>query len=167
MSVLIKILAFRLSFLKQLYSTVDELKRFMQNTLLFVQSPAQSVDIDKELETSLESLQQLGHVIITNTAQSRSIEVTHLGQATFKGAFLNGKYLRTFQSTEIYLKLQLISAGLIQLRKWYGGGGEGGLISGGFITGLKMRVKTSYKAVLIKIPFKLSHFFKVQNVVKN
>ena len=164
MSVLIKILAFRLSFLKQLCSTVDELKRFMQNTLLFVQSPAQSVDIDKELETSLESLQQLGHVIITNTAQSRSIEVTHLGQATFKGAFLNGKYLRTFPSTEIYLKLQLISAGLIQLRKWWGGGG---LISGGFITGLKMRFKTSYKAVLIKIPFKLSHFFKVQSVVKN
>ena len=43
----------------------------------------------------------------------------------------------------------------------------GGLISGGFITGLKKRFKASYKAVLIKIPFKLSHFFKVQNVVKN
>ena len=163
---LIKILAFRLSFLKQLCSTVDELKQFMQNTLLFVQSPAQSVDIEKELETSLESLQQLGHVKIINTAQSRNIEVTHLGQATFKGAFLSGKYLRTCPSTEIYLKLPLISAGIIQLRKWYGGGGEW-LISGGFITGLKMRFKTSYKAVLIKIPCKLSHFFKVQNVVKN
>ncbi|XP_073238132.1 helicase POLQ-like [Porites lutea] len=69
----------------KLCSTVDELKQFMQKTLLFVQSPAQSVDIEKELETSLESLQQLGHVIITNTAQSRNIEVTHLGQATFKG----------------------------------------------------------------------------------
>ena len=137
----------------------------MQNTLLFVQSPSQSVDIEKELETSLESLQQLGHVIITNTAQSRSIEVTHLGQATFKGAFLSGKYLRTCPSTEIYLKLPLIGAGLIQLRKWYVRGG--GLISGGFITGLKKRFKTSYKAVLIKIPFKLSHFCKVQNVVKN
>ena len=118
-----KILAFRLSFLKQLCSTVDELKQFMQNTLLFVQSAAQSVDTDKELETSLESLQQLGHVIITNTTQSRSIEVTHLGQATFKGAFLSGKYLRTFPSTEIYLKLPLVSAGIIQLRKRYGSGG--------------------------------------------
>ena len=45
-----------------------------------------------------------------------------------------------------------------------GGGGGGGLISGDFITGLKKRFKTSYKVVLIKIPFKLSHFFKV---VKN
>ena len=95
----------------------------MQNTLLFVQSAAQSVDTDKELETSLESLQQLGHLIITNTTQSRSIEVTHLGQATFKGAFLSGKYLRTFPSTEIYLKLPLVSAGIIQLRKRYGSGG--------------------------------------------
>ena len=127
---LIKILAFCVLFLKQLCSTVDELKQFMQNTLLFVQSPAQSVDIDKELETSLESLQQLGHVIITNTAQSRSIEVTHLGQATFKGAFLSGKYLRTCPSTEIYLKLPLISAGLILLRKWYGGRGGGDLYPG-------------------------------------
>ena len=105
MSVLIKILAFRLSFLKQLCSTVDELKRFMQNTLLFVQSPAQSVDIDKELETSLESLQQLGHVIITNTAQSRSIDVTHLGQATFKGAFLNGKYFFIVQKYTLNFSL--------------------------------------------------------------
>ena len=158
---LIKILAFRLSFVKQLCSTVDEVKRFMQNTLLFVQSPALSVDIDKELETSLESLQQLGHVIITNIAQSRSIEVTHLGQATFKGAFLSGKYLRTCPSTEIYLKLPLISAEIIQLCKWYGGGGGWGLIPEGFITGLKKRFKTSYKAVLIKILFEFTHFFKV------
>lgn len=67
----------------------------MQNTLLFVQSTAQSVDINKELETSLESLQQLGHLTITNTAQSRNVDVTNLGQATFKGAFLTDKYLRT------------------------------------------------------------------------
>ena len=141
MSVLIKILAFRRSFLKQLCSTVDEVKQFMQNTLLFVQSPAQSVDIEKELETSLESLQQLGHVIITNTTQSRSIEVTHLGQATFKGAFLSGKYLRTFPSTEIYLKLPLISAGLIQLRKWYGVGGGGGP----YIRGFYNRTKKAFQ----------------------
>lgn len=136
----------------------------MQNTLLFVQSAAQSVDTDKELETSLESLQQLGHVIITNTTQSRSIEVTHLGQATFKGTFLSGKYLRTFPSTEIYLKLPLVSAGIIQLSKRYGSGGAYIL---GFITGLKMRFKISYKAVLIKMLFELTHFFKVQSSYKN
>ena len=132
----------------------------MHNTLLFVQSAAQLVDTDKELETSLESLQQLGHVIITNTTQSRSIEVTHLGQATFKGTFLSGKYLRTFPSTEIHLKLPLVSAGIIQLRKRYGSGGAYIL---GFITGLKMRFKISYKAVLIKMLFELTHFFKVQS----
>ena len=54
----------------------------MQNTLLFVQSDSQSVDIDEQLEMSLQSLQHLGHVTI---AQSKKIEVTHLGQATFKG----------------------------------------------------------------------------------
>ena len=57
----------------------------MQYTLLFVQSTAQSVDINKELaETSFKSLQQLGHVIISNTVQSRNADVTLLGQATFE-----------------------------------------------------------------------------------
>lgn len=69
----------------QLCSTVEELKQFMQNTLLFVQSELLSVDIDKQLETSLESLQQLGHVTISSAMQKGKIEVTHLGQATFKG----------------------------------------------------------------------------------
>ena len=58
----------------------------MQNTLLFVQSDLQSVDINEQLEMSLQSLQHLGHVTI---AQSRKIEVTHLGQATFKGNLMN------------------------------------------------------------------------------
>jgi len=69
----------------KLCSTVEELKQFMQNTLLFVQSELLSVDIDKQLETSLESLQQLGHVTISSAMQKGKIEVTHLGQATFKG----------------------------------------------------------------------------------
>ena len=69
-------------FLLQICTTIEELKQFMQNTLLFVQSDSKSVDIDEQLEMSLQSLQKLGHVTI---AQSRKIEVTHLGQATFKG----------------------------------------------------------------------------------
>ena len=74
-----------LGILKQLCTTVDELKQFMQNTLLSVQS--ESVEIDEQMEASLESLQQLGHITISNTSQTCAgkIEVTHLGQATFKG----------------------------------------------------------------------------------
>lgn len=66
-------------------TTVENLKQFMQNTLLFVQSDSQSVDIYEQLETSLQSLQQLEHVTVSNTTQDRTIEVTPLGQATFKG----------------------------------------------------------------------------------
>ena len=57
----------------------------MQNTLLSVQSESQSVDINEQLEASLDSLHKLGHVKITGSTESRKIEVTHLGQATFKG----------------------------------------------------------------------------------
>lgn len=63
-----------------------------------------------------------------------------------------------FPFTEMYLKVALIRPGLT----WY----RAGLISEGFITGLKKRFKTSSKAVLIKIFFALTHFFKAQNVVK-
>lgn len=57
----------------------------MQNTLLSVQSESQSVDINEETEASLVSLHKLGHVKITGSTESRKIEVTDLGQATFKG----------------------------------------------------------------------------------
>ena len=44
---------------------------------------------------------------------------------------------------------------------------KGTYIRGGVISGLKKRFKTSYKAVLIKILFELTHFFKLhQNIVK-
>ena len=57
----------------------------MQNTLLWVQSESQSVDIFDHMEESLDSLQKLGHVSISGSVENRKIEVTHLGQATFKG----------------------------------------------------------------------------------
>lgn len=76
-------------FLFQICTTVENLKEFMQNTLLFVQSDSQSVDIYEQLETSLQSLQQLEHVTVSNTTQDRTIEVTPLGQATFKGKKLS------------------------------------------------------------------------------
>ena len=57
----------------------------MQNTLLCAQSESQSVDIFDQMEESLDSLQKLGHVSISGPVESRKIEVTHLGQATFKG----------------------------------------------------------------------------------
>ena len=76
-------------FLFQICTTVENLKEFMQNTLLFVQSDSQSVDIFEQLETSLQSLQQLEHVTVSNTTQDRTIEVTPLGQATFKGKKLS------------------------------------------------------------------------------
>lgn len=57
----------------------------MQNTLLSVQSELQSVDIIEQMEASLDSLQKLGHVNISGPTESRKIEVTHLGQATFRG----------------------------------------------------------------------------------
>jgi len=63
----------------------------MQNTLLYVQSNLQSVDIFDEMEKSLDSLQKLGHVNIS--MESRKIEVTHLGQATFKGVKMDQRKL--------------------------------------------------------------------------
>lgn len=63
----------------------------MQNTLLCVQSESQSVDIYDEMEESLNSLQKLGHVNISGPVESRKIEVTHLGQATFKGVNIEQK----------------------------------------------------------------------------
>ena len=73
------------TFFWQLCATSEELRQFMQNTLLSVQSESQSLDIIEQLETSLDSLQKLGHVNISGPTESRKIEVTHLGQATFKG----------------------------------------------------------------------------------
>ena len=72
-------------FFPQLCTTAEELKQFMQNTLLCVQSESQSVDIFEQMEESLDSLQKLGHVNISGSVESRKIKVTHLGQATFKG----------------------------------------------------------------------------------
>ena len=72
-------------FFPQLCTTAEELKQFMQNTLLYVQSKSQSLDIFDQMEESLDSLQKLGHVNISGPVESRKIEVTHLGQATFKG----------------------------------------------------------------------------------
>lgn len=63
----------------------------MQNTLLCVQSESQSVDIYDQMEESLNSLQKLGHVNISGLVESRKIEVTHLGQATFKGVNIEQK----------------------------------------------------------------------------
>lgn len=63
----------------------------MQNTLLCVQSESQSVDIYDQMEESLNSLQKLGHVNISGPVESRKIEVTHLGQATFKGVNIEQK----------------------------------------------------------------------------
>ena len=73
------------TFFLQLCTTAEELKQFMQNTLLYVQSQSQSVDIFEQMEESLDSLQKLGHVNISGAVENRKIEVTHLGQATFKG----------------------------------------------------------------------------------
>ncbi|KAL9966164.1 hypothetical protein ACROYT_G024201 [Oculina patagonica] len=69
----------------KLCTTSEELRQFMQNTLLAVQSKSQSVDIIEQMEASLDSLQKLGHVNISGPTESRKIEVTHLGRATFKG----------------------------------------------------------------------------------
>lgn len=75
----------------------------MQNTLLFVQSDSQSVDIYEQLETSLQSLQQLEHVTVSNTTQDRTIEVTPLGQATFKGKkFYRGAICTKTELSECY-----------------------------------------------------------------
>lgn len=57
-----------------------------QGTLLFVQSECLAVDIDEQVETCIQSLQQLGHVTVSN---SFNTEVTQLGQATFKGQMKN------------------------------------------------------------------------------
>ena len=57
-----------------------------QSTLLFVQSECQSVDIDEQVETCIQLLQQLGHVTVSNSFKT---EVTQLGQATFKGQMKN------------------------------------------------------------------------------
>ena len=65
----------------------------MQNTLLCVQSKSQSVDIFDQMEESLDSLQKLGHVNISVPTESRKIEVTHLGQATFKGMNIDQRKL--------------------------------------------------------------------------
>ena len=46
------------------------------------------------------------------------------------------------------------------------GGGGGGLKPGGLTTGLKKCFKTGYIAVLIKILFEYSRFFKLQYIVK-
>ncbi|XP_068670682.1 helicase POLQ-like isoform X1 [Montipora foliosa] len=63
--------------------TVEEVKEFMhQSTLLFVQSDYQAMTLDEQVETCLHSLQQLGHVTVSNRSKA---EVTRLGQATFKG----------------------------------------------------------------------------------
>lgn len=43
------------------------------------------MDIFDQLEESLDSLQRVGHVDISGPLESRKIQVTHLGQATFKG----------------------------------------------------------------------------------
>jgi len=43
------------------------------------------VDIFDQMEESLDSLQRLGHVNISGPLETRKIQVTHLGQATFKG----------------------------------------------------------------------------------
>lgn len=65
----------------------------MQNTLLCVQSKSQSVDIFDQMEESLDSLQKLEHVNISGPTESRKIEVTHLGQATFKGMNIDQRKL--------------------------------------------------------------------------
>ena len=44
--------------------------------------------------------------------------------------------------------------------------GGGGLYAGGLTTGLKKCFKTDYIAVLIKILFEYSRFFKLQYIVK-
>lgn len=72
-------------FFLQLCTTTEKLTQFMQNTLLFVQSESQSVNITEQMETALDSLHNLGHIKITGSTDSRKIEVTQLGQATFKG----------------------------------------------------------------------------------
>lgn len=69
----------------KLCTTTEKLTQFMQNTLLFVQSESQSVNITEQMETALDSLHNLGHIKITGSTDSRKIEVTQLGQATFKG----------------------------------------------------------------------------------
>jgi len=45
------------------------------------------------MEESLDSLQKLGHVDISGAMESRKIEVTHLGQATFKGTKIDQRKL--------------------------------------------------------------------------
>lgn len=72
------------TFFWQICTTTEELAQFMQNTLLSVQSESK-LDINAQMQASLDSLQKLGHVHISEPTESRKIEVTHLGQATFKG----------------------------------------------------------------------------------
>lgn len=87
-------------FFLQLCTTTEKLTQFMQNTLLFVQSESQSVNITEQMETSLDSLLNLGHIKMTGSTDSTKIEVTQLGHATFKGLEKIAKEVRSVERME-------------------------------------------------------------------
>ena len=87
-------------FFLQLCTTTEKLTQFMQNTLLFVQSESQSVNITEQMETALDSLHNLGHIKMTGSTDSTKIEVTQLGHATFKGLEKIAKEIRSVERME-------------------------------------------------------------------